>query len=509
MFDFNKLEIDYDKIKKTTSLLQKSLESLNTANTNLKRKVKVLHECLFDKPDEIVKILKTDGLLMSYLDRVYQKDILDYKRLEERVKNLICRDNRVKRSHSFDYLPSNKDVLNSEISIKIHNHKHVYQNEYDDFDSHGDKQYISNYLTSYETKPIENVRQNKPGDVRKSLNQPFSNKVDSFVITSANNSFVRDHNENDWYSSKTYKSTRKHQTRTPMTKDTDKQFSRVYGRASDVSNINDQSRMHRRIASDDLILEENSDIPRIEYQKPDAADFDADISAILKDLHYILTRSELDPITEEEFLAYSSHSHRFHKQVWYYANEILKALKKKIEEAAYMKDLQRQLQKISDEKSEVSKRFEEFKELYPLKSFGYEQTQLNKDLSSERQLLNEIDQRLKLQKQLNDQTYDYNKLADDYKKLQEKNIQSLKDKENQEMVITYKHENEVLKRENSSLLERIDSFKEKTQVLKSKIADKERQIEELKRDYEREIRNIQSDRKLRSIFSSSMGSALR
>lgn len=112
------------------------------------------------------------------------------------------------------------------------------------------------------------IEDEKVKDNRRSLNHPLQPKGDSFVITSANNSFARDYADNDWYSSRPIKvgmteGLRKAQI-TPKN-DSDQHMSKVYTRGSDMaSNHNDQSRYHRRIASEDLILEENSDINKID-----------------------------------------------------------------------------------------------------------------------------------------------------------------------------------------------------------------------------------------------------
>ena len=77
--DYYLLQSEFDKIKLTNNVSQRIIDTLTSEIINLKRKVNILHQCLFDKPNEIVKLLKTDGLLLSYLDRVYQKDLLNYK----------------------------------------------------------------------------------------------------------------------------------------------------------------------------------------------------------------------------------------------------------------------------------------------------------------------------------------------------------------------------------------------------------------------------------------------
>ena len=77
--DIQLLQKEFDKLKSTSDNSQRIIDMMINENANLKRKVKMFHQWLFDKPNEIIKLLKTDGLLLSYLDRVYQKDLLNYK----------------------------------------------------------------------------------------------------------------------------------------------------------------------------------------------------------------------------------------------------------------------------------------------------------------------------------------------------------------------------------------------------------------------------------------------
>lgn len=97
------IKIDFDRLKDDNVQLKREIEEREMAIRGLNRKLKTFHNVVFGKPELILELLKSDGLLMSYLDRVYQKSILDYKKLEKRVNNLVLKDHRMKRSHSFDY----------------------------------------------------------------------------------------------------------------------------------------------------------------------------------------------------------------------------------------------------------------------------------------------------------------------------------------------------------------------------------------------------------------------
>jgi hypothetical protein len=218
---------------------------------------------------------------MTYLDRVYQSNIVDLKTIEKRLENLVCKSNKHKRSHSYEYLPKTDCDMVSNMRFDEEVRK-----EYGDLTNFEDKKNITKYLTSQNPKQLELDKLSRLNDNRKSSNLPFQGKADSFAITSANNSFVREYTDHEWYSSKPMKKSNKRQAQTPGTHDTDQHNSKVYTRGSDLSFQNDQSRYHRRIASEDLILEESSDVPKIEFQKEEPTDIDQQIGAILKDLRF-------------------------------------------------------------------------------------------------------------------------------------------------------------------------------------------------------------------------------
>ena len=88
---------------------------------------------MFSKPEKIAELIKSDGLLLSYLDRVYQKDLLSYTKLEKRLQNLVVKDQRIRRSHSFEYLPEDNGQTDYGVKIKVGKHKHAVYNEFNDY----------------------------------------------------------------------------------------------------------------------------------------------------------------------------------------------------------------------------------------------------------------------------------------------------------------------------------------------------------------------------------------
>jgi len=304
----------------------------------------------------MLQMFKSDGLLQLHLDRVYQKKTLDFKKLKNRVKNLVFKDTRMKRSHSFDYLPSSDSSLTNQVIFKIQDRQIVYQNEYEDYNNEDEKQHINNFLTACDSKNVNSDKMHKNSDIRKSINQPLQGRDQSFMITSANNSFARDYNDNDCYSSKMNKVAGKHVTRTPGGQDTDHHFSKVYTRGSEGSNINDQSRYHRRIASEDLILEENSDVPKIEYDQPEFKNFEVQLTEVLKDMRYILTCCSPSSIEDEHFITYNAHAPEHKKQVWFCASEILKNFQKRLDDQADKFRVESELnRKLNEEINERNK----------------------------------------------------------------------------------------------------------------------------------------------------------
>jgi len=335
--EYNQISEEKEEIKKSLKLMKKSLENAYEDNINYKRKIKSLHDCLFDKPLEIVKIIQHDNLLQTYLDRVYQKDILSYNKLEKRLKKLVCRDNRIQRSHSFDYLPGRNSEVTSQISIKIEDQSFVYQNAYDDIIPSEEKKQISHYLTEKNSKNIDLERPLKMVDDRRNSNQPFQNKADSFIGTSANNSFIREYANHESYSSNLWKS-KKSMLRTPGGHDNEPNFSKAFTRGSDVSCQNDQSRYHRRIASEDLILEENSDVPKIDYNRQEELDLDKEIVNVLKDVKYFLTWSEVELFQGDHLESQFNNAPAHHNVILRFCKEISKHFQWKIEETLKEKE---------------------------------------------------------------------------------------------------------------------------------------------------------------------------
>ena len=144
-FKVDDLQKDIENLENENLKLKKSIETVDNKNLELVRKIKILHQCFFNKPEKIVELIKSDGLLLNYLDRVYQKDLLNYTKLEKRLQNLVVRDQRIKRSHSFEYLPEDDTQTNHGVKIKVGKHKYAIHNEYDNYGVE-DKHNIANQL---------------------------------------------------------------------------------------------------------------------------------------------------------------------------------------------------------------------------------------------------------------------------------------------------------------------------------------------------------------------------
>ena len=276
--------------------MAKHINDLEEENRKLARKVKDLHQCLFNKPQEIIEIIKSDSILLSYLDRVYQKDILNYNKLEKRLQDLVCKDTRMKRSHSFDYLPQRNSNFDNDIEIKIEDQKFIFQNVYQDIIQEDEREHVSNHLSSDEGRQFHLDKQLRL-DYRRSSNHPIPKNENSFIGTNANDSFMREYQDHEYYSSKYSEKGHKYLGRTPAANDYDQNLSKAHTRFSDISRQNTNSKHHNRHVSEELILEDNHDLPKIEFEKNDNDIFDKEIVNILTSLRYIVTR--LDPESME------------------------------------------------------------------------------------------------------------------------------------------------------------------------------------------------------------------
>ncbi|CAI2366017.1 unnamed protein product [Moneuplotes crassus] len=286
-------EEELDQIKDDKYDLQETLkdhtrmvDSCTSEVGFYKRKVKDLHDCLFSKPEEIIKLLKTDTVVLNYLDRIYQDKILSYKDLDKRLRYLECIDMRHKRSHSYDYLPriSEKDDVSH---LKISNKS--YKNEYDEIILNEDRKEMSLYLSQ---KKLDKPQRQSRSNERASNIRNSQNRADSFINTSMNNSFMGEYAAHEWYSSNPGQKPGKHFQRTPGVHDNDANISKAYTGVSETSGQKDHSKYHRRIASEDLIMEEDSDVPKIDYSdqpKPNARKLVADV---LKDIKCIFALNE-------------------------------------------------------------------------------------------------------------------------------------------------------------------------------------------------------------------------
>ena len=178
--------------------------------------------------------------------------------------------------------------------------------------------------------PIEIEKMNKVIDTLKSQNQQLQNKVDSFMVSSANNSFAPDYNENEWYTDKPYRSSLKN-----FKHNTPGQTSKGYAKTSDSSYQNDQfSRHHRRIVSDDLILEENNE-SQIEFAKskpPSEEHIEAALNKAFRDLRYITKCGESE--TEHNFIKSISSISQHGKLVWDFGQELVSIIRDRAQKEA-------------------------------------------------------------------------------------------------------------------------------------------------------------------------------
>ena len=125
-------------------------------------------------------------------------------------------------------------------------------------------------------------------------NQQLQSKIDSFRISSVNNSFARDYNDTDMLS-KPYQTSKKPDFNKVIASsgisESDRKNANNITRISDSSYQNEPvSRYHQRMASDDLIMEESNDEqPQIEYADDQAPQSDVELilTNIFKDLRYI------------------------------------------------------------------------------------------------------------------------------------------------------------------------------------------------------------------------------
>lgn len=132
-YKIDDLQKDIEKLQQENLGLKKTIEKVDNKNLELVRKIKTVHQWLFSKPEKIAELIKSDGLLLSYLDRVYQKDLLSYTKLEKRLQNLVVKDQRIRRSHSFEYLPEDNGQTDYGVKIKVGKHKHAVYNEFNDY----------------------------------------------------------------------------------------------------------------------------------------------------------------------------------------------------------------------------------------------------------------------------------------------------------------------------------------------------------------------------------------
>lgn len=315
------------------------------------------------------------------------------------------------------------------------------------------------------------VEINKINENRKSTNMPFQNKADSFIITSANNSFARDYNDNDWYSGKPTKLQKKHQTRTPNTKyDSDQQFSKIYSRGSEPSHLQDQSRVHRRINSEDLILEENTDFPSL--------------SAILKDIKHLLTHpvSETDP----EFLMYHGYSKENHIQLSNFAKEILAYFNDKFKAELSIKEIEYK-HSLANLKIEYA---EAYSKSLQQQSFRTTDT-YTKSQQMEEERLRNWEQTLKKDERL--RHLEMEAIKNENLELKRMLNQSSRDIETQKQLFESKNQNSLLLKEKIDLEDTVSELKQERAMLKTKNSDLEYQLEQIKHNHTLQLRNVKDE----------------
>lgn len=205
---------------------------------------------------------------------------------------------------------------------------------------------------------------NRAIDTLKNQNQQNQNKVESFVISSANNSFVREYNDNEWYmgGNKAPKSTAKGVNKimgTPAISETDQNITKGYTRASDLLYPNEPSQYHRRIESEDLVIKEAHEDQKIDFSQVKGdleSDFESKLMSVFKDIRYIVKCCDKNLETEKYFKSSISHFAHFSKEIWEFGMELLnivsekaQTLADKIESQSIVKTLQEQVNSLKTE----------------------------------------------------------------------------------------------------------------------------------------------------------------
>ena len=238
-----------------------------------------------------------------------------------------------------------------------------------------------------------------------------------------------------------------------------------------------------------MILEESSDGPRIEYQKAEE-DFLSDLILIFKDIRYIINCWDYSIVDEVYLNSYISNAPKYSKEIITFSQDIIRSISKKIDIEVKNRDHQALIEKLKEDNMVIKRDMEVLKNNRYTVSTIMQPERDTSDLFKEKEtFLMEKEFRLKLQEELNSKSDLLSNALLENEKLRKDVMKANYSKQTRELMISNEYLNDKIKNDLIDNLGRIEALKHEIEGLKVKLIEKERYIEDQKREHIREMRD--------------------
>jgi myosin heavy subunit len=196
-------------------------------------------------------------------------------------------------------------------------------------------------------------------------------------------------------------------------------------------------------------------------------------------------------VDEKEFVGFNGYSKKYQKQIWHFANEILKHFKQKMEHAVEsFKGKNEILKELCDD---LKGRFEEYKENKKYDPNCAEFKSVERMLAEKEEYFKQKEINQKLQENLQNKTKELTDLYGENKELRIKFMEAEKAAKTSKVLTETRHENERLATQNQGLTDRISEYKEEISILKKTIHNFEVKVEDMITSHQLQIKTLRAE----------------